>query len=85
MHHKPFQVGDRVKLSPDTMLWTARTELRELTGDVIDLVFDGTSLERITVAYDGVREFTGMYAGLFDRVSLPWAHPRTRPFLPPPP
>lgn len=49
------------------MLWTARTELRGKTGDVTDVVFDGTSLERITVSYDGVVEFTGMYAGLFDR------------------
>jgi hypothetical protein len=39
-------------------------------GNVTELVLDGTSLERITVAYDGSVEFVGMYAGVFDQ------HPR---------
>ena len=68
MHKPPFQVGDHVRLTRDTMLWTAREDLRGKSGDVTAIVFDGTSLERITVAYDGVIEFKGIYAGIFDRI-----------------
>lgn len=50
------------------MLWTPREDLGERFGNVTAVVFDGTSLERITVAYDGAVEFTGIYAGIFDRV-----------------
>ena len=65
----PFRVGDHVKLARETMLWTARPDLRERTGAVTAIVCDGTALERITVAYNGVTEFTGIYAGIFDRVA----------------
>lgn len=67
-----FKVGDRVRLTKGTMLWTSRPDLKEKSGEVTALVDDGTKLERITVAFDGAVEFEGIYAGVFDRMDAPW-------------
>jgi 4-hydroxy-3-methylbut-2-en-1-yl diphosphate synthase IspG/GcpE len=62
-----FRVGDWVKISGGSMLATSRPDLAHKVGSVKELVVDGTSLERITVDYDGSVEFVAIYAGVFDR------------------
>ena len=66
-----FSLGDKVRIVKGTILSATRHDLEGRVGEVTAIVRDGTTLERITVAYDGTIEFTGIYAGMFFKASDP--------------
>jgi hypothetical protein len=61
-------VGDKVRLKLGTPGWAQHASLRDSVGEVMALVDDGTSLHRITVAFDGWRLPPGMYEEHFEKV-----------------
>ena len=71
-HHwqgRTLQVGDTVRLKPGTPGWAQHESHRDKVGEVVALVDDGTSLHRITVAFDGWRLPPGMYEEHFEKVA----------------
>lgn len=64
---RKFDIGDKVRLVPNTTLWASHESLRDKVGRVKALVDDGTGFDRITIEYDGVEEFIGISSGLFLR------------------
>ena len=59
-----LNVGDRVKLIPESPTWKAETTLQGKIGEVIEQRDDG----RVTVRYDDGRLLMGREAGTFERV-----------------
>ena len=66
---RTLKVGDQVRLKPGTPGWAQHANLRDKIGEVVALVDDGTSLHRITVAFDGWRLPPGMYEEHFEKVA----------------
>ena len=66
---RQLQVGDKVRLRPGTPGWAQHANLRGKVGEVVALVDEGTSLHRITVAFDAWRLPPGMYEEHFEKVA----------------
>ncbi len=66
---RKLQVGDKIRLKHGTAGWAQHFHLRDMTGEVVALVDDGTQLHRITVAFEGWRLPPGMYEEHFEKVS----------------
>jgi len=64
---RPLQIGDRVRLAKGTCKWGGEPELRDLVGEVFDLVDDGCSVRRPSVCYSNGRELKGCDRGIFQR------------------
>lgn len=66
---RQLQVGDKVRLKPGSPAWAQNESLRGQVGEVMALVDDGTSLHRITMAFNGWRLPPGFYEEHFEKVA----------------
>ncbi|WP_210528271.1 hypothetical protein [Rubellimicrobium arenae] len=63
-----LQLGDKVRLARGTSTWAQHFNLRDRTGEVIDLIDDGTPDFRVTVAFDGTWLPPGLPETVFEKV-----------------
>jgi hypothetical protein len=64
-----LKIGDRVRLIPGTLTWSAEMTLRGKTGEVIEQATLAQTSQRVTVRFDNGRLLMSRDAGLFERVS----------------
>jgi hypothetical protein len=62
--HSGLKKGDRVRLIPDTLAWSAEVFLQGKIGDVIECRDDG----RVSIRFDNGRLLLGRQPGSFERV-----------------
>lgn len=65
---RKIRPGVKVRLVNGTSVWGQYQHLKDKAGEVTALVNDGTSMPRISVAYDGEPVFVGMDTGFFELV-----------------
>lgn len=63
---RKFKKGDQVRLVSGTKLWGEHQALRDQVGTVVEEVKDGTSMLRISVAFEGREPVIGAGSGLFE-------------------
>jgi hypothetical protein len=62
-----LNVGDRVRLKPQTLAWRAEMTLQEQIGEVVGCRDDG----RVTIRFDGGKLLMGRDVNSFERVREP--------------